>query len=73
MPIALFMASPIGRVSRLVLGVALILIAFLALDGAARLVVAALALVPLAAGGANFCVFAPVLRTPFWGKDLPPR
>ena len=69
--IAQFMASPVGRWGRIILGVALLLIAFLALEGAARWIVAVLALVPLAAGGANFCIFAPVLRTPFRGKDLP--
>jgi hypothetical protein len=66
---AAFMAGPIGRLARIALGVVLILIGLLAIGGAAGWVVAVIGLAPLAAGVFNFCLIAPLIHAPFWGRD----
>ena len=70
MPIARFMASSLGRGGRIALGIALIVLGLVVIGGTAGWVVAALGLVPIAAGTLNFCLFAPILGTPFRGADL---
>jgi hypothetical protein len=65
-----FMASPAGRVTRVVAGLALILIGLLVVQGTWGWVLAIVGLVPLLAGLFDFCVFAPLARLPFGGKDL---
>lgn len=66
MAFAKFMASNNGRLLRIVAGIALIV---LGLSGGNWLV-AAIGLLPLAAGAMDFCVFAPLLGQPFSGKDI---
>ena len=63
-----FMAHPTGRLLRIVAGGALIAGGF-ALGGTGGIVLAIVGLVPLAAGMFNFCVIAPLLGTPFKGRD----
>jgi hypothetical protein len=70
MGLARFMASAAGRLLRIVLGVALICYGLLVMKGTGGWVLAVVGLVPIAAGTLNFCLPAPVLRVPFWGKDL---
>jgi hypothetical protein len=65
-----FIASPAGRVIRIVAGLALILIGLLALEGLAGWIVALVGLVPLAAGLFDWCVFAPLFGLPFVGPRL---
>jgi uncharacterized membrane protein YphA (DoxX/SURF4 family) len=65
-----FIASPAGRVIRIVAGLALILIGLLALEGLAGWIVAIVGLVPLAAGVFDWCVFAPLFGLPFVGSRL---
>lgn len=67
--IAQFMASPIGRIGRVALGVAIIVFALASLEGPAMWIVAAIGLVPIAAGSANVCLLAPVVGAPFKGAD----
>lgn len=69
MEIARTMATPAGRILRIALG--LILIWFgVAMDKPAGYVLEVLGLVPIAAGAFNFCVIAPLINAPFWGKDV---
>jgi len=68
MPFAKFMASPAGRGLRIVLGLALIFWGFRQ-GTTAGFVVAALGLVPLAAGTFNWCLIAPLIGAPFRGRD----
>jgi hypothetical protein len=63
-----FMASPAGRITRIVAGVALI--AAGAVLGGGWWALAVVGLVPLAAGILDVCVFAPLLRLPFNGARL---
>jgi hypothetical protein len=65
-----FLASPAGRVIRVVAGLALILIGLLVVQGTWGWVLALVGLVPLLAGLFDYCVFAPLARLPFAGKAL---
>ncbi|NNC91870.1 MAG: DUF2892 domain-containing protein [Acidimicrobiia bacterium] len=69
-PFVSFMASTSGRVVRAVGGIALIAWGIWGLGGAAGVIVAAIGVVPLAAGVFDFCVFAPLFRNPFRGEDI---
>jgi hypothetical protein len=61
-----FMNSSAGRAARIGAGLVLI-VGGLVAGGTAGLVVAAVGLVPLAAGLANVCLFAPLFHAPFRG------
>lgn len=65
-----FIASPAGRILRVVAGLALILIGWLALEGTGGWILAIVGLVPLAAGLFDWCVFAPLFGLPFVGPRL---
>jgi len=66
MPFARFMGTTTGRAVRVLAGVVLIVVG-LAAGGTAGWIVAAVGLVPLTAGLANLCLFAPLFHTPFRG------
>jgi hypothetical protein len=70
MSFAKFMASLVGRLVRVVAGIALILIGLLSVGGAWGTVLAVVGLVPLVAGLFDFCVFAPLFGGPFLAKDI---
>jgi len=55
-----FMESGAGRLLRIVAGSALIVVGLLVVQGAWGLVLAAVGLVPLVAGIAGICLFAPI-------------
>jgi hypothetical protein len=65
-----FMASPAGRILRIIAGLALILIGLLVLKGVGGWILAIVGLVPLAAGLFDRCVFAPLFGLPFVGPRL---
>jgi hypothetical protein len=65
-----FLASPAGRVVRVLAGLALILIGLLLVQGTWGWGLALVGLVPLLAGLFDYCVFAPLARLPFSGKAL---
>lgn len=65
-----FMASPAGRITRVLAGLALILIGFLLVGGVWGWILAIVGLVPLAAGLFDRCVFAPLFGLPFVGPRL---
>ena len=65
-----FIASPAGRVIRIIAGVALILIGLLAVGGIWGWILAIVGLVPLLAGLFDRCVFAPLFGLPFVGDRL---
>ncbi len=51
-----FMNSPVGRLLRVALGIAIILTAFATLEGAAVWIVAAIGIVPIALGASGHCL-----------------
>lgn len=65
-----FIASPTGRVIRIVAGLALIVVGLLALQGLGGWILAIVGLVPLLAGLFDRCVFAPLFGLPFVGPRL---
>lgn len=69
-PFVSFMASGVGRIVRIVAGIALIAAGLLALEGVTGIVVAVIGLLPLAAGVFDFCVFAPLFGNPLSGTKI---
>lgn len=65
-----FMASPIGRLVRIVAGVILIAVGLWAVKGTAGIIVAIIGLLPLAAGVFDVCLFAPLFGKPFSGSKI---
>ena len=65
-----FIASPTGRIVRIVAGLALILVGLLAVGGLWGWILAIVGLVPLLAGLFDRCVFAPLFGLPFVGPRL---
>jgi hypothetical protein len=64
------MASPAGRLLRIVAGIALVYIGLVTMGGTGGWVVAIVGLVPLLAGLFDFCVLAPIIGAPFKGPDI---
>jgi uncharacterized membrane protein len=65
-----FIASPAGRIIRIVAGLALILVGPLVVQGTLGWILAVIGLVPLLAGIFDRCVFAPIFGLPFVGPRL---
>jgi hypothetical protein len=64
-----FMASPAGRITRIVAGIVLIVLGLL-LGGIGGIILAVVGLVPLLAGALDVCVFAPLFGRAFKGPDI---
>jgi hypothetical protein len=71
MGFARFMASPLGRGSRILLGLALMVWGIGSVGGVLGWIIAIAGLLPLTLGIINGCILAPFLHVPFKGSDLP--
>jgi hypothetical protein len=69
-PFVKFMASPAGRIVRIVAGIALVALGLFVMHGAGGIIVAVVGLVPLVAGLFDFCVFAPLFGAPMSGPKI---
>ncbi|MEW6240452.1 MAG: DUF2892 domain-containing protein [Chloroflexota bacterium] len=69
-PFVKFMASPAGRITRIVAGAALIAWGLLGLSGVTGIVVAVIGALPLVAGLFDFCVFAPLFGASMSGPKI---
>jgi hypothetical protein len=70
-PFVKFLASPAGRITRIVAGIVLIVLGLLVMHAsAAGIIVAVIGLVPLVAGLFDFCVFAPLFGAPMSGPKI---
>ncbi len=69
-PFVKFMSSPIGRITRIIAGIALIMIGLLVVHGLGGTILAIVGLIPLVAGLFDFCVFAPLFGAPLSGKQV---
>jgi hypothetical protein len=69
-PIVSFLASPSGRVIRVVAGIALVAWGLMGLSGVTGIVIAVVGMVPLVAGLFDFCVFAPLFGAPISGPKI---
>ncbi len=65
-----FIASPAGRVLRVVAGLVLTGSGLLSTQGPVRWIITAIGLVPLLAGVFDWCVLAPLFGLPFEGQRL---
>jgi len=65
-----FIAGPAGRLIRAIVGLALILIGLLVVEGVGGWILAIIGLAPLLAGVLDFCIFAPLFGLPFVGPRL---
>jgi hypothetical protein len=70
MGFARFMSSAAGRLIRIVAGLALIIVGVVFVGGTLGTILAVVGLVPLLAGIANVCVFAPLFGGPFLAKNI---
>ena len=71
MGFARFMASPLGRGSRIFLGLALMVWGIGFVGGVLGWAIAIAGVLPLTLGIINGCILAPFLHVPFKGADLP--
>jgi hypothetical protein len=69
-PFVKFMASPAGRITRIVAGIVLIALGLLVMHGVGGIIIAIVGLVPLVAGLLDFCVFAPLFGAPMSGPKI---
>jgi len=69
-PFVAFMASPTGRIVRILAGIALVGWGLLGLGGTGGVVVAVVGAVPLLAGLFDFCIFAPLFGAPLSGPKI---
>ena len=72
-PFGQFMASGLGRATRIVAGLALIAGGLLSIGGATGFVIAAIGLVPLLAGSVDVCVFSRLFGGPLSGRAIRAR
>jgi len=69
-PFVSFMASPAGRITRIVAGIILIVWGLMGLTGVTGIIVAVIGALPLVAGIFDFCVFAPLFGSPLSGPKI---
>ena len=69
-PFVKFMASPAGRITRIIAGIALIALGLLVVHGVGGIVMVVVGLLPLVAGLFDFCAFAPLFGAPLGGKQI---
>jgi hypothetical protein len=69
-PFVKFMASPTGRITRVVAGILLVSWGLLGIHGVGGIILAVVGLVPLLAGLFDFCVFAPLFGAPMSGPKI---
>jgi hypothetical protein len=69
-PFVSFMASPAGRIIRVVAGIALVVWGLWGIGSTTGLIVAIVGLLPLLAGLFDFCVFAPLFGAPLSGPQI---
>ncbi len=68
-PFVKFLASPAGRITRIVAGIVLVVLGYF-MHSTGGIVVAVIGLVPLVAGLFDFCVFAPLFGAPMSGPKI---
>jgi len=69
-PFVSFLASPAGRIVRIVAGIALVVWGLWGIGSTTGLIVAIVGLVPLVAGLLDFCLFAPLFGAPLSGPKI---
>jgi Protein of unknown function (DUF2892) len=65
-----FLASTAGRIVRIVIGIALIVVGAIFAQGTLGTVITIIGVVPLAAGVFDVCLLAPLVGLPFQGERI---
>ncbi len=68
MGFARFMAGTVGRLVRIIAGVALILVGLLVVRDTGGIILAIVGVLPILAGVFNVCLIAPIIGAPFSGS-----
>lgn len=68
-----FMTSPQGRLIRIIMGIVLMSVGLFIVKGTPGIILAVVALVPIAGGVLDFCMVGLVLGYPFSGKNARER
>lgn len=68
--VAQFLAGSGGRLTRIVAGVAIIAVGLAVVGGPPGLILAAVGLIPIAAGVFDFCLLSPLFGGPFSGSAI---
>ncbi len=69
-PFVKYLASPVGRLIRVVAGIVLVVLGLLVVKNVGGIILALVGLVPLVAGLFDFCVFAPLFGAPLSGPKI---
>lgn len=69
-PFVVFMASGMGRLVRIIAGIALIAVGLLVMQDTVGVILAVVGFVPLLAGVFDFCIFAPLFGNPLSGTKI---
>jgi len=69
-PVVKYLASPVGRIIRVVAGIVLVVLGLLVVKNVGGIILALVGLVPLVAGLFDFCVFAPLFGAPLSGPKI---
>ena len=64
-----FMTSGMGRGARIVLGLIILSVGLLVVQGTPGLIMAVVALVPIAGGVFDYCLVGAALGYPIWGAE----
>ena len=64
-----FMTSGMGRGARIVLGIVILSVGLLVVQGTHGLIMAVVALIPIAGGVFDYCLVGAALGYPFWGAE----
>ncbi|MBI5563648.1 MAG: DUF2892 domain-containing protein [Chloroflexi bacterium] len=64
-----FMTSGMGRGARIVLGLVILSLGLLVVQGTPGTIMAVVALIPIAGGMFDYCLVGAALGYPFWGAE----
>lgn len=65
-----FMASPAGRIGRIVVGLGLMALAISQRSSKGKASLLTIGAIPLSAGAFDFCLISPLFNGPFWGEQI---
>ena len=67
---AQFMASPAGRITRILAGAGLMILGATQTSAKTKASLLAVGAIPLSAGAFDFCLISPLFKGPFWGHRI---
>lgn len=67
---AQFMASPAGRITRIVMGAGLMALGATQASAKNKASLITVGAIPLSAGAFDFCLISPLFKGPFWGNQI---